>query len=55
MRRMSGNGSCRLVRTIGASGTAIYMGAGPSVIYINRALTLFEQSKSQQGDPSVAA
>jgi hypothetical protein len=55
VRWMSGNGSCQLVRTIGAPGTAIYMGAGPSVIYINRALASFEQSKSQQGEPSVAA
>jgi hypothetical protein len=43
------------VRTIGAHGMAIYMGAGPSVMYVNDALAAFEQFESHLGEPSVGA
>jgi hypothetical protein len=34
---------------------AIYMGARPSVMYINHALATFEQFERQQGEPSIGA
>ena len=59
LARGSGETACPCtsgpVRTIGAPGMAIYMGAGPSVMYVNYVLAAFEQFESHQGEPSVGA